>query len=442
MNQKIILFISASILVISAFGQKPSLELTFTAIDDTANVQIDSIKVMNRTHGGDTVLYWPDTVLVLEYQVGIIELINEGNKFKLYQNYPNPVKNQTTISLYVPEKDQVNLMITDMMGRQVISAMRLLEKGFHSFKFSPGEGDVFFFTACWRETSSSIKILNTSLNSQRQVSLEYIGSDNPVPQLRKTNSVQGFSFNLGDKLLYIAYANTDQSGMLDSPETSKSYTFQFATNMPCPGTPTVTYEGQVYNTIQIFSQCWLKENLNVGTMIPGSQQMSNDSIIEKYCYNNEIDSCTKYGGLYQWNEMMQYTTQEGAHGICPPGWHLPIDEELKVLTGSVDSQYGIGDPIWDLISWDGVDAGMKLKATSGWAFGGNGTDLFGFSALPGGRCRFLGDFSGITGEYYMWTSTEIVDWAYYRVLIYNGQEVGRAGNPKEQSYSVRCIRDY
>ena len=139
-----------------------------------------------------------------------------------------------------------------------------------------------------------------------------------------------------------------ESGILDNPESNETYTFQFATNIPCKGTPTVTYEGQVYNTIQIFNQCWLKVNLNVGTMIPGTEEMTDNGIIEKYCYNNEPDSCTKYGGLYQWNEMMQYVTQQGTQGICPPDWHLPTDEEWKVLEGAVDSQYGIGDYTWDV----------------------------------------------------------------------------------------------
>ena len=76
--------------------------------------------------------------------------------------------------------------------------------------------------------------------------------------------------------------------------------------------------------------------------------MTDNGTMEKYCYNNEPDSCTKYGGLYQWDEMMQYTTQQGVQGICPPGWHLPTDEEWKVLEGAVDSQYGIGDPEWDI----------------------------------------------------------------------------------------------
>jgi len=69
---------------------------------------------------------------------------------------------------------------------------------------------------------------------------------------------------------------------------------------------------------------------------------------------------------------MQYTTQQGVRGICPPGWHLPTDEEWKVLEGAVDSQYGIGDPEWDNYYYRGFDAGTNLKSISGWYYEGNG----------------------------------------------------------------------
>src|ERR1035438_4575700 len=77
---------------------------------------------------------------------------------------------------------------------------------------------------------------------------------------------------------------------------------------PCPETPTVTYAGKTYNTVHIGSQCWLKENLDVGTRINGSNDQKNNGIIEKYCYNDDTANCTKYGGLYQWDEVMQYAT--------------------------------------------------------------------------------------------------------------------------------------
>jgi hypothetical protein len=73
---------------------------------------------------------------------------------------------------------------------------------------------------------------------------------------------------------------------------------------PC-ATPTVTYAGKTYNTVQIGKQCWLKENLDVGTRINGSVNQTDNGTIEKYCYNDDPANCTTYGGLYTWNESMQ-----------------------------------------------------------------------------------------------------------------------------------------
>lgn len=207
--------------------------------------------------------------------------------------------------------------------------------------------------------------------------------------------------------------------------------------------PIVEYEGQIYNTIQIFSQCWLKENINVGVMIMGDEEMINNDTIEKYCYNNSLDSCTVYGGIYRWNEMMQYVTQEGAQGICPPDWHIPTDDEWKILEGTVDSQYGIGDSIWELIGWRGFDAGINLKSTSGWYSNGNGADLFGFTGLPGGWYYTGGDFTNIKMSANWWTSTESsIEDVWNRFLEFNWPNVIRFGNsPKEYGQYVRCLKD-
>jgi uncharacterized protein (TIGR02145 family) len=206
----------------------------------------------------------------------------------------------------------------------------------------------------------------------------------------------------------------------------------------------VIYEGQIYNTIQIFSQCWLKENLNVGAMIHGSEEMTNNGILEKYCYENEPDSCIKYGGLYQWGEMMQYTTQQGATGICPLGWHLPTDEEWKLLEGAADSHYGIGELEWDAEGNRGYDAGTNLKNTSGWVDNGNGTDLYGFSGLPAGIRHYYVDFSFVGYDGYWWTSTEFSQtYATYRILNFWNQDIYRNYllYYKEDGFSVRCLRD-
>jgi uncharacterized protein (TIGR02145 family) len=235
------------------------------------------------------------------------------------------------------------------------------------------------------------------------------------------------------------------SGILGAPLEDKTYTFQFATNIACPGIPTVDYGGQVYNTIQIFSQCWLKENLNIGDMIPGSQEMSDNDIIEKYCYNNDPAKCDVYGGLYQWNEMMDYSTMQGGKGICPQGWHIPTDEEWKVLEGSVDSYYGIGDGEWDIAwEWRGVNGGKHLKSNTGWS-GNPGTDLYGFRALPGGNRNPDGAFyvGGYTCTFV--TSSQYIEknnWSWTRGLSHLISMINRQYNiPKNYGFSVRCLKD-
>jgi uncharacterized protein (TIGR02145 family) len=184
-------------------------------------------------------------------------------------------------------------------------------------------------------------------------------------------------------------------------------------------------------------------------MIPGSQSQLNNLILEKYCYTDNPDSCTKYGGLYQWNEMMQYTTLQGVQGICPLGWHLPTDKEWKVLEGAADSQYGIGNDIWDSFGggYRGNDAGTNLKDTSGWIVNGNSTDLFGFSGLPGGdRYHGWGGFADVGYLGVWWTSTEydLNTHAWYHELSYGDPGVRRdySGGFKDLGFSVRCLRDY
>ena len=431
-------------LAVRVAAQTSSIDLTFTAIDDATSVELDSIKVMNRTQGGDTLLVWPDTVLSLTY-VGIPEMGRNGDLIKVFQNYPNPVTDQTTISVYVPDKDQVTLAITDMLGRVVHTSTKLLDKGLHSFRFTPGGSNFYFFTARYRGISSSIKILQVSSGSDAVCSLDYIGSESSFPPLKTVEDFQAFRFNKGDELLFIGYANGLESGIMNAPQENQSYVFQFATNIPCPGMQTVEYEGQVYNTIQIMSQCWLKENMNVGTMIQGNQNALDNGIVEKYCYNNNPDNCSTYGGLYMWNEMMQYTTTPRTRGICPQGWHVPEIEEWRVLFGAVDSQFGIGATEWDLppAQFLGYDVGTNLKSISGWIGNGNGTDLFGFSALPGGYHHTNGYFNGVGEAGNLHTSNEIdFSDAAHLFLGYDLSGIGLSDfMPKTYGISLRCIRD-
>ena len=213
-------------------------------------------------------------------------------------------------------------------------------------------------------------------------------------------------------------------------------------NYPCPGTPTVSYENQDYNTVLIDDQCWLKENLNIGTMINSTENMTDNGVIEKYCYDNDSANCDTQGGLYQWNEVMQYITQQGTRGICPLAWHIPTDDEWKILEGTVDSQFPVGDPEWDNGGYRGHDAGKNLKTAYGWTGSTSGTNLYGFSGLPGGYRELEGTFNmnGYLASW--WTSTEsIFGAAWTRNFHFSDSDVNRWGLNKEYGYSVRCIKD-
>jgi len=445
MKTNILLSVLALFLMPASFGQKATFDFTFTAVDSGAYVILDSVKVMNRAQGNDTVLFWPDTTLTLEinqgdlllfigyateFPVGMPEGTPGNEEFTIYPSRPNPVREQGEISLYLPEKGSLSLLVTDLQGRVVLSTECQLDEGYHSFSFIPADGGLFLLTARWNGLIRSIKILATTACSGRNWSLEHTGSTKTPLPVKASPQVTGIM---------------KQSGILDTPESNGSYTFQFATNIPCPGMPTVTYEGQIYNTIQIFSQCWIKENMNVGTMVPGTQEMTDNGIIEKYCHSNEADSCTKYGGLYQWDEMMQYDTLLGPQGICPPGWHLPTDEEWKLLEGAVDSQFGIGSNLWDLSGLRGYDAGKNLKTTSGWFSNGNGTDLFGFSAMAGSYRILPGTFDLTGYEGVWWTSSQVnSSKAWYVNIHFFSPKIGKwddVWSVKPYGFSARCIKD-
>ena len=198
----------------------------------------------------------------------------------------------------------------------------------------------------------------------------------------------------------------------------------------CSGIPTVLYEGKTYNTIQIGSRCWLKENLNVGVRIDGSQWQSDNSIIEKHCYNNLESNCDIYGGLYQWPEAMQYVETQGAQGICPNGWHIPTRSEWSQLRSTIGG--------------DSLAGGLlKEEGTQHWDPPNTGaTNETGFTALGCGFKYTTGPFSNLKVHFKVWSSTlkePSVTW--HRYINNVSKEFYESYNNIYSSFSIRCIKD-
>ncbi|HOW26565.1 MAG TPA: FISUMP domain-containing protein [Bacteroidales bacterium] len=203
--------------------------------------------------------------------------------------------------------------------------------------------------------------------------------------------------------------------------------------MPCGCVAPVVYEEQTYTTVQIGDQCWFKENLNVGTMInssQGGQLQTDNAIIEKYCYGNNPENCAEYGGLYEWQEAMQYVTEEGAQGICPPGWHIPKDGEFGVLV----SLYG---------GYPNAAGDLKEAGYAHWnPPNTNATNASGFTGLPGGlRSRWVGSFTSLHEVGYQWSSTQNLSaCAWTNDLWYNYPLVERACLESDFGLSIRCVK--
>jgi uncharacterized protein (TIGR02145 family) len=208
----------------------------------------------------------------------------------------------------------------------------------------------------------------------------------------------------------------------------------------CPESPTVTYDGQIYNTIKIGDQCWLRENLNTGTMIPGSQDQMNNNTIEKYCFNNLSTNCDVYGGLYEWGEMVSYLNGASdtsswnpppagnVQGICPSGWHIPTLEEWNTLYVAFGTSYGAGDK-------------LKENGTAHWITGG-ASNSSGFTALPGGYSHTLYGFQELGYRAYFWLHAETGPVAARaKSMWHNVNEVYEVFTGKSVGYSVRCLKD-
>jgi uncharacterized protein (TIGR02145 family) len=189
-------------------------------------------------------------------------------------------------------------------------------------------------------------------------------------------------------------------------------------------------DGRNYRTIMIGTRIWMAENLNFAA----------DGSI---CYDNNPANCAVYGRLYDWATVMGFEASCNSsscanlagtphQGICPPGWHVPIDEEWQELIRQVDPN-AIG-------SLDNV-AGSRLKSRNGWFLSGSGTDEFGFSALPGGGSND-GSFWGGGSSGFWWSATEDgAGDARYRDMQWQFDNVDWYWGSKAGLFSLRCLQD-
>jgi len=192
-------------------------------------------------------------------------------------------------------------------------------------------------------------------------------------------------------------------------------------------------DGKVYPTVQIGDQCWFAKNLNIGTMIDYTVFQTNHDKIEKHCFTNDEAVCDNYGGLYQWNNMMQWTKIEGTQGICPQGWYIPTRSEWEKLGEFLGG---------------GAVAGGKMKSTESWYQPNVGaTNSSGFTGLGGGYVCRGGDcstpqFHGKHQKGRFWTSSFGTQEDRTFAELLNSTTIMMTKwefSYNDVSYSVRCL---
>ena len=210
-------------------------------------------------------------------------------------------------------------------------------------------------------------------------------------------------------------------------------------NWAC-GEPFVDYrDNRAYNTVQIGDQCWMAQNLNVGIRINSYVEQTANSVIEKYCYNNDVSNCEIYGGLYLWDEMMNYSESSNNNpssreGICPEGWHVPSDAEWCQMEIYLDPTVVCEQ----VTTSHGTDIGNKLKESgmAHWEFDSGATNSSGFTALPGGSRMNSGTTNSVKAWAYIWTSR----FSYYRGIYAGSSNIYRNAGLAGDGMSVRCVK--
>jgi len=380
---------------------------------------VDSVKVQNLTQCKSLVMNGTDT-LHLIVTVGIPPLISKNNCMIVY---PNPITEYGLIEFDNTVEGKVTIELIDINGKQVIQVQNILQRGHYKYSIGDLGRGAYTIRISTKENIYIEKFIcrNADNGPGELKYVSYNSYINPKGNIKDVNSQITMQYTNNDQLLFTCYSGVYTTEITLIPTQSITVIANFIQYTDT--------DGHNYSTVTIGSQVWMAQNLNVGVRINSSNNQLNNGVIEKYCYNNYESNCNAFGGLYQWNEMMQYETNNGCQGICPSGWHIPTDQEYQTLSTFLGG---------------GTVSGMKKKAACNqfcyyYPYSSNSS---GFSALAGGVCDYTGLFYEQGNEGIFWSSTQngtTDGWAWGCTCGSNYEY--RLTMVKLIGFSVRCMKN-
>ncbi len=469
--KKILLSIILLSLCIGAFAQTATL--TFTGRDATDRwVRLHHVVITNQNQNWSETVAWPDTVLTIENGTGIYDVETcHGASLQLSPNQPNPFNGTTDVLLAATDAGAVTLEIADAYGRVVETQnFASLPIGIHQFRITLSATGTYVMTARQNGKTASIKMVNNGGGNGNGV--EYMGSvgmpyyDIPTMPTSKshTRGAVTHPFDLGDVMEYAGYAaiNGRMDTVIISQPLAESQEFVMTfegvqtDGLPCSGIPTLTdINSNVYNTVLVGSQCWMKENLRVRKFPDNTEiALGTYTSIDPYYYDDSESDIplAERGYLYNWSAAMHGAASSsaapsGVQGVCPDGWHLPSEAEWEALKEYVSAQpeyicggdtNNIAKVVASELWWDSYNGGCNPgdQRTSP-------NNATGFSAVPAGTLGVYGyDDAGYSAHF--WSATENSGYtaaAIYYSLDYDTSDFLWGTTVKERRASVRCLRD-
>jgi uncharacterized protein (TIGR02145 family) len=397
-----VFFLSAQDYLVTFFGSGES-------------TSVSTVIVENMTQGKSLTLNGKET-LHLKNDVNKISDL-EYNQTEGIQFYPNPMKEFSVLEFAMPEEGAAKIELFDISGRKLTQTQNYLNPGRHSYRIT-GVGNGIYVL---KVTAGNYLYSGKLISEKKTGEMVHITYENTIrfnDNAAVTKSAKSeilMQYNTGDALKFFATGGEHKSVKVEVISESKNIDFVF---YKCTDP-----DNRNYATVKIGDQVWMAENLAylpaVGPPTGYVYGYTGTDVAAAKDNQNYKD----YGVLYDW---------PAALNACPPGWHLPSDDEWTALT-----------------TWLGESvAGDKMKATSGWYDNGNGNNISGFSALPGGLLNYNRDFDHIAKSGFWWSSTERNEYyAWLRSLMYDYDHVIRHESFlnnylfKGSGFSVRCVKD-
>ena len=421
-------------------------------------LSLDTILIENLSNGTNANIYnLPQGVSNYEINLSqgaevnsIAQIAEQTTNFKLISNQPGlssfSIKSMCTDFLY--------LELFNIHGQSLYKTTEQIVVGTNTFDFLNNYPSIGILSLKTSKDKYSIKVIGAE-SQITKLSLSNLNDQNLIAKNKSLKT--DFLYNNGDSIRITAKKQHYHSNSIVLvPENSGNYIIYLS--QPCPGIATVTdYDGNIYNTVKIGNQCWLKENLKTTHYSDGTALTDGSStgiggsnvylkIFYNYSDNNSLTEIT--GKLYTWAAAINgYVSNNDdlihghRQGLCPNGWHIPSDEEWVELELFVDNS--INEPY--IFGDRGTDIGINLKSNSYWQ-NTTSSDMHGFSALPGGHkeVNILNNsfvYSGYYTKASFWTSSHYQGNGITRHLNNDSSKIWRGNRNPSHAYSVRCIKD-